>query len=76
MQGLIPTVVVIKNGVVDSAKAFKGTDETHRAEQCFMEKAKEIGCDIDEYFDDHLDDGYVESHIGAVCLTWVEIEEA
>lgn len=71
-------VVVIKEGVVDEAHLFSGKNRARVAKQAeafFCKKVKELQPDYTERWNEEdwgyaLDDGYIETHDGSVCITW------
>lgn len=71
-------VVVIKDNVVDEVHLFRGKNRTRvvkQAEAYFCKKVKELQPDYTEGWNEEdwgyaLDDGYIETHDGSVCITW------
>ncbi len=63
---MIPTLVKIRDGVVDCIFICK--DSKH-LEKMFKEQAKMEGIDVT---DDDMDNGYVETEVGSICLSWAE----
>jgi hypothetical protein len=60
---------------VDEAHLFSGKNRARvvkQAEAFFCKKVKELTAQEwgEEDFSDALDDGYVETHNGSVCITW------
>jgi hypothetical protein len=63
---MVPTLVTIRNGVVDSVHICK--DGKH-LEKKFKEQALLEGIRVTE---EHVDNGYVETEVGSICMSWAE----
>ena len=76
-------VVKIKDGLIDDIESFGIFEEqlsnnvVEQAQKDFFNKAKEIGCDIDDEdcIETILDNGYYESvdENRSVCISWSNI---